>query len=256
MPNITPIFSKVADIQGGVVLTANNGNEFTGASTNNVIVFQADPTNGGFIQRLRFKALGTNAVTVARVYINGGNTNSTISYDPNASIIPAPGTPAGVASGSGGTLATQNLFCKVIAQDQYGNWSAASAENANVAVTGPTGSITWTWNSSAGAIAYRAYVGVIASGESNWFVNTAAQTCLQTVAYISGQQGKISSLASLPNFYYGEVSLPATTLSVSSATTEIDYPMNFALPPNARVLVGLGNTVAGGWAVTGIGGRY
>lgn len=46
-------------------------------ATHNKIVFTADATNGGFIQRLRFKAKGTNVATVARVYLNNGATAGT-----------------------------------------------------------------------------------------------------------------------------------------------------------------------------------
>jgi len=218
-------------------------------------VFIADQNNGSYVQRIRFKALGTNIATVARVYIGGTAVQNSVSYDHHNSIIPTPGAPAGAAGTTGGTLATQNLFCIVVAQDQYGNWTANSTESSNVAVTGPTGNVTWTWNSSAGAVAYRCYVGPISGGESNWFQNTAAQTCVQTVAFVAGQQGDWRSLTASP-FFYGEVSLPATTIASQSATAEVDYPLNFALPPGGRILVGLGNTVAAGWATTVLGGSY
>jgi hypothetical protein len=34
-------------------------------------------TEGSFVQRIRFRALGTNVVTVARVWINNGSTTAT-----------------------------------------------------------------------------------------------------------------------------------------------------------------------------------
>jgi len=248
--NITPIFSRVADIQGGINLTTGV-NDYTGNNNLNKVVFQADPSNGGFVQRLRMKALGTNIATCARIYISDNT------YSKSISIIPAPGTPTGAASSSGGVLATQNLFCIVTAQDQYGNWSAASSEiAANVAITGPTGSVTWNFNASAGAVAYRCYTGPVSGGEECWFANTGANSCLQTTSYVNNQIGEISSVAAVPNILYGELSLPATTLTGTSATTEIDYPMNIALPPGYRILVGLANTVAAGWIITGIGGKY
>lgn len=51
--------------------------DYTGASANNVLVFTANATNGGFVQRLRFKAIGTNTASVARIYINNGSANTT-----------------------------------------------------------------------------------------------------------------------------------------------------------------------------------
>ena len=40
--------------------------------------FSADTTNGGYVQRIRFRTLGTNSnATVARVWINNGSTTGT-----------------------------------------------------------------------------------------------------------------------------------------------------------------------------------
>ena len=55
---------------------------------------------------------------------------------------------------------------------------------------------------------------------------------------------------------YGELSLPATTASATAATSDIDYPMNFALPPGYEIYVGLGTTVSAGWLVTPLAGDY
>jgi hypothetical protein len=51
-------------------------NDFTGAGANNVLVFTAGGS-GSLLQRLRFKAAGTNVQTVARIFLNNGSTNST-----------------------------------------------------------------------------------------------------------------------------------------------------------------------------------
>ena len=113
--------------------------DYTGATaTHNKIVFTADPTNGSFIVKLRFKAIGSNVITVARIFLNNGSANT-----------------------------------------------------------------------------------------------TAAN-----------------------NSFFGEISLPAVTASATVATAEIDYPMNFALPPGFRIVVGLGTTVASGWVVTPLAGDY
>ena len=138
--NSAPIFSRVGDIQGnGPILTqVASPNQYNGTDANVQLIFTADATNGGYIQRLRMKAVGTNVATVARVWINNGST---------------PGTAAN-------------------------------------------------------------------------------------------------------NDFYGEVSLPAITATQTSATVDIDYPMNIALPPGYRIYVGIGTTVASGWFVTAIAGAY
>jgi hypothetical protein len=137
--NTTPIYSKVGAIGGigGTTLTTAAA-DYTGVSTNNKSFFTADATNGGFVQRLRFKAIGTNVATVARIYINNGSAN---------------------------TSAANNVF-------------------------------------------------------------------------------------------YGEISLPATTASATASTSDIDYPLNFALPAAYQLYVGLGTTVASGWVVSTVAGAY
>lgn len=76
-----------------------------------------------------------------------------------------------------------------------------------------------------------------------------------TVARIYINNGSTNGTAA-NNSFYGEVTLPATTASNTAATSEVDYPMGFALKPGFRIYVGLGTTVAAGWKVTPIGGKY
>ena len=137
--NPNPIFSRVGNVGGiGSTTLTTAAADYTGISANNILVFTADATNGGFVQRIRLKAIGTNIATVARIYINNGSTSAT---------------------------ATNNVF-------------------------------------------------------------------------------------------YGEVSLPATTATTTSATVDIDYPMNFALPAGYKLYAGLGATVASGWVASVIAGAY
>lgn len=141
--NNDPIFTRVGDLTTDGTTGMSQGitaaaADYTGAGANNVLVFTADSTNGSFIQRLRFKAKGSNVAAVMRVYINNGSANTTASN----------------------------------------------------------------------------------------------------------------------NTFYGEISLPATTASTTTATVDIDYTMNLGLPPGFRIYVGLGAAVAAGWTVTPIGGKY
>lgn len=141
--NSNPIFSRVGDVTNNGTTGMNQAitaaaNDYTGAGANNSLVFTADSTNGGFIQRLRFKPIGTNTASVARVFLNNGSANTT---------------------------AANNTF-------------------------------------------------------------------------------------------YGEVSLPGTTISSTAALPDIDYAMNIALPPGFRIYVGLGTAVAAGWSCVPIAGKY
>jgi len=141
--NAAPIYSAQGEVAnngttGMNALVTAAANDYTGAGANNSLVFTADAINGSFVQRIRFKAGGTNVASVARIFLNNGS---------------AP------------TTATNNVF-------------------------------------------------------------------------------------------YGEVSLPATTAIATAATVEIDYPINFALPPSFRIYFGLGTAVAAGWVAVCVAGNY
>jgi len=75
--NSDPIYSKSGDVSangttGMPVALVTATADYTGVSANHQLVFTADATNGGFVQRLRFKATGTNTASVARIYLNNG----------------------------------------------------------------------------------------------------------------------------------------------------------------------------------------
>jgi len=79
--NTNPIYSKAGDVSNNSGTGMNQlitaaANDYTGINANVSLVFTADATNGGFVQRLRFKAGGTNIATVARIYLNNGSVNT------------------------------------------------------------------------------------------------------------------------------------------------------------------------------------
>ena len=80
--NTSPIYTLTPNVQsdgatamGPTFTTA--AADYTGATaTHNKIVWTAG-ANGGFIARLKFKAIGTNTASVARVFINNGSAATT-----------------------------------------------------------------------------------------------------------------------------------------------------------------------------------
>ena len=74
--NTLPVFSRLADIQwsASALAAANTAKDGTGTV---MLCFTADATNGGFVQRLFVRPLGTNVATVLRVFVNNGLTNAT-----------------------------------------------------------------------------------------------------------------------------------------------------------------------------------
>lgn len=76
--NVQPIYTRVPDIQWATstVSAVNTTKDLTAGTI--YPVFTADATNGGFVQRIRFRSLGTNTqTTVARIWINNGLTTAT-----------------------------------------------------------------------------------------------------------------------------------------------------------------------------------
>jgi len=76
-----------------------------------------------------------------------------------------------------------------------------------------------------------------------------------TVARVYINNGSANSTPA-NNSLFGEVSLPATTASATAATPDVEYLLNFALPPGYRIYVGIATGVASGWAITPVGGHY
>ena len=58
------------------------------------------------------------------------------------------------------------------------------------------------------------------------------------------------------NVLIAELSLPATTLTEVAALSGNELPLNIPVPPGYRVMVTLGTAVAGGYAITAMGGDY
>jgi hypothetical protein len=83
--NTTPIYSKIGDIQWGAadgdggtagpLKTANTAKDGTGTV---LTIFTADATNGGRVDRISARAVGTNVASVLRVFVNNGSANSTV----------------------------------------------------------------------------------------------------------------------------------------------------------------------------------
>lgn len=97
--NTSPIFSASGAISLGSAITAIV-TDYTGIGANNVVAFTANATNGGFIQRIRFKAVGTNAVSVARIYINNGSVNTTATNNTFYGELSLPATTASTTAGT------------------------------------------------------------------------------------------------------------------------------------------------------------
>ena len=82
-----------------------------------------------------------------------------------------------------------------------------------------------------------------------------AGTNIATVARVFINNGSANSTAA-NNVLYDEITLAATTLSEVAALPVYELPLNFALPAGYTINVTLGTTVAAGYFISVIGGRY
>lgn len=81
-------------------------------------------------------------------------------------------------------------------------------------------------------------------------------TNVATVARIWINNGQPTGSANTNNTLWDEISLPATTVSETSALATYEVPLNFALPAGYKIYVTLGTAVAAGYTITCIGGKY
>lgn len=83
----------------------------------------------------------------------------------------------------------------------------------------------------------------------------SAGTNTGTVARVFINNGSTNATAS-NNILYDEITLAATTINETAAQPVYELPLNFALPAGYVLNVTLGTTVAAGYYVSVIGGKY
>jgi len=74
--NTSPLFSRIANM--GITTLTTGNSDHTGSGANTVILWTADPTNGGRADSAIAVPLGTNVATVLRIWVNNGGAPSTI----------------------------------------------------------------------------------------------------------------------------------------------------------------------------------
>ena len=97
--NTAPIFTLQGEVAtngttGMSQMVLNAANDYTGIDVDVTLVFTADATNGSFVQRLRFKAGGTNTASVARIYLNNGSAPGTATNNAFIGEVSLPATTA------------------------------------------------------------------------------------------------------------------------------------------------------------------
>ena len=96
--NTSPIFPLTPQIGWATITAANTGTDGTG-TVNTLFTAGA---NGGRVDYIRCRALGTNVATVLRVFINNGSTNATSTNNALFEELTLPITTASNTSDTGG----------------------------------------------------------------------------------------------------------------------------------------------------------
>ncbi|MDR3502861.1 MAG: hypothetical protein P4L79_09785 [Legionella sp.] len=270
--NISPIFSRVGDIQGSVLLqnpVNTTGTGYTGADANTVEIYSSDAVNGGFVQRIRIKAMQTQPANVVRFWLAQP-------YGHLTTTTTAPQTPTATISTSAGTMTPGLYYMKVQAIDALGQPGAFSTEISNT-VPASGNNIVWGWSTPAtgpaaqGISNYRLAIGMASGQEQFIIANTGpVLNYTQNTSFWTGLSGNqvgsfqltgnttasFTTSLTLNTTLIGEISIPAITLSASAATADFDYPINIAVPPGYRIIAGLGTVSANGLFCTAIAGKY
>lgn len=75
--NTSPIYCKAGDPQWTVLSAVNAAMDGTGTIGTNIFTVYTAPGDGGRVELLRARALGSNVASVLRVFLNNGNSNAT-----------------------------------------------------------------------------------------------------------------------------------------------------------------------------------
>lgn len=122
-------------------------------------------------------------------------------------------------------------------------WGPTTATTANVALDG-TGTVMTVFTAD-----------TINGGFVQRMRFRPAGTNVATVARVFINNGSTNATPS-NNILWDELTLAATTASPNSALPTYELPLNFALPPGYKLNVTLGSSVAAGYYITVIGGKY
>jgi hypothetical protein len=91
--NFKPIFGLTPNVGPLNVLLKTSDNVYDGNGANTTSAFVAG-ANGAYVERIRFRAAGTNVATVARIWINNGSAFTTAANNELFDEITLPATTA------------------------------------------------------------------------------------------------------------------------------------------------------------------
>jgi hypothetical protein len=135
--NTSQIFSRVGQINWAQSITsANTATDGTGTVST---IFTADASNGGRVEMVRARALGTNVATVLRIFVNNGSTNATAANNTLWAEITLPATTASNAAALADQYIGTPFFPLVLPPGYKLNATIGTAVSAGYSVTAAGG---------------------------------------------------------------------------------------------------------------------
>jgi len=126
----------------------------------------------------------------------------------------------------------------------------------NVASTTLTTSTANSYDGASGTVATCFTAGASGSFVTYVKVKPLGTNSVGVVARFWINNGGATTTAT-NNFLFGELTLPATTLSTSTQLPELVLPFNIAIPANYKIIWLLSAApTSAGWAAIGVGGDY
>lgn len=106
--NTSAIYSKIADVQW--IDTVTDKNITTDLTSGTIyLIFTADATNGGRVDKISIMPLGTNIATVMRFWVNNGATTATLANNSQFKDVTLPATTVSQVAELGATEIPMDL---------------------------------------------------------------------------------------------------------------------------------------------------
>ena len=126
--NTSPIFSKQADIHGRLPRSSRQYGQ--GRHRSVATVFTADATEGGRIEKIVARAIGTNVATVLRVFVNNGSSNATPANNMLVAEMTLPATTLSEVAAQPAYELPLNLPCRLATRSMHNRHSGGGGLHA------------------------------------------------------------------------------------------------------------------------------
>ena len=212
---------------------------------------------------LLLKSAGTTAITIDTSQEVGIGTSTpaylldvagtTSAYGLLTTSIGTPATPTAVGSTSGGSLAANNWYFKIVAVDGLGGVTLPSTESTVVATTGATSSIVVSWTATTAAKSYQVWYSNTTGTQANYFAATTnSYTLTTTTGNTAGTIPAANTTGRVTVNAAGGISTNQTTFPIANTATTIQLSNTATTAVTASIATAAvaGSTLTFGGGIT------